>query len=180
MRALAHPARLAILEYLGRSSEGRGNEATATECAQVCGLSPSATSYHLRALARHGLVEEAPSRGDGRERVWRAAGEGVRIDEDATRDPEDLAAAVALLDVWFTREWRLAREWALRADETEPKEWADAAAVTGLTVTMTAEELIQVRDAVRALIEPYAKHIRPDPPAEARRVSTIFVAFPRS
>ncbi|WP_232075867.1 ArsR/SmtB family transcription factor [Phytohabitans suffuscus] len=38
----------------------------------MAGLSPSATSYHLRALARYGLVEQAPSRGDGRERVWRA------------------------------------------------------------------------------------------------------------
>src|SRR5260221_7713240 len=66
MRALAHPARLAIMEYLGG-----GNVATATECAQVCGLSPSATSYHLRELAKAGLIEEAPSRGDGRERVWR-------------------------------------------------------------------------------------------------------------
>src|SRR5262249_56777146 len=67
MRAMAHPARLAIMEFLGD-----GAVATATECAEVCGLSPSATSYHLRALAKVGLVEEAPSRGDGRERVWRA------------------------------------------------------------------------------------------------------------
>ena len=56
------------MEYLSD-----GHVATATECAEVCGLSPSATSYHLRALAKAGLVEEAPSRGDGRERVWRAA-----------------------------------------------------------------------------------------------------------
>jgi DNA-binding IclR family transcriptional regulator len=35
--------------------------ATATECAEVAGLSPSPCSYHLRALARHGFVEETPS-----------------------------------------------------------------------------------------------------------------------
>ena len=34
IRALAHPARLAILEHLGT-----GVTATATECARVCGLS---------------------------------------------------------------------------------------------------------------------------------------------
>jgi DNA-binding transcriptional ArsR family regulator len=66
MRAMAHPARLALLEHLRN-----GGPATATECAGVVGLSPSATSYHLRALARAGLVEAAPGRGDGRERLWR-------------------------------------------------------------------------------------------------------------
>src|SRR3954452_18174881 len=68
LRALAHPARLDILERL--NSDG---PATATECAEVVGLSPSACSYHLRALARWGLVEEADST-DRRERRWRSRG----------------------------------------------------------------------------------------------------------
>src|ERR1700689_73839 len=68
MRALAHQARIAIWEYLGL----RG-PATATECAEVAGLSPSACSYHLRALARYGFVEEdLASAVDGRQRPWRA------------------------------------------------------------------------------------------------------------
>ena len=46
MRALAHPARLAVLDQLAD-----GGTATATECARTAGLSPSAMSYHLRALA---------------------------------------------------------------------------------------------------------------------------------
>jgi DNA-binding transcriptional ArsR family regulator len=176
MRAMAHPARLAILEHLGK-----GAEATATECAEVCGLSPSATSYHLRALAKFGLVEAAPSRGDGRERVWRSTVRaGFRIDETVSRSPEDLAAAVALVDVWFARDLRRALDWALEADRTEPKEWADAAAVVGHRLVMTAEELSRVRDAVLALIEPYAKHQRTDPPEGARDVNSMFVAFPSS
>src|SRR5579875_3782688 len=68
MRALAHPARIAILQHL--AIEG---PATATECAEVAGLSPSACSYHLRALARYGFVEEDPAAAvDGRQRPWRA------------------------------------------------------------------------------------------------------------
>ena len=43
LRALAHPARLAILQHLVLDGP-----ATATECAEVAGLSPSACSYHLR------------------------------------------------------------------------------------------------------------------------------------
>ena len=68
MRALAHPARIAIWLHIGL----RG-PATATECAEVAGLSPSACSYHLRTLARYGFVEEdRASAADGRERPWRA------------------------------------------------------------------------------------------------------------
>ena len=46
MRALAHPARIAIWMHLGLNGP-----ATATECAEIAGLSPSACSYHLRTLA---------------------------------------------------------------------------------------------------------------------------------
>ena len=62
LRALAHPARLAILDHLGAEET-----ATATECGAAVGVSASAASYHLRALARFGLVEEAEG-GRGRER----------------------------------------------------------------------------------------------------------------
>jgi hypothetical protein len=37
------------------------------------GESSGLTSYHLRALASAGLVEELPDRGNGRDRWWRAA-----------------------------------------------------------------------------------------------------------
>jgi DNA-binding transcriptional ArsR family regulator len=68
LRALAHPARLAILQFLGLEGP-----ATATQCAEVAGLSPSACSYHLRALAQYGFVEEdQESAADGRQRPWRA------------------------------------------------------------------------------------------------------------
>src|SRR6266436_393297 len=68
MRALAHQARIAIWMHLGLHGP-----ATATECAEIAGLSPSACSYHLRTLAKYGFVEEDPdSAADGRERPWRA------------------------------------------------------------------------------------------------------------
>src|SRR5215469_6918557 len=68
MRALAHPARIAIWTHIAM----RG-PTTATECAEVAGLSPSACSYHLRTLARYGFVEEdLASAADGRQRPWRA------------------------------------------------------------------------------------------------------------
>jgi len=93
MRAMAHPARLALLEHLRN-----GGPTTATECAGVVGLSPSATSYHLRALARAGLVEAAPGRGDGRERLWRITAGRYAVTGVADLAPEGREALHALLE----------------------------------------------------------------------------------
>ncbi|MDN6331299.1 MAG: helix-turn-helix domain-containing protein [Micrococcaceae bacterium] len=71
IRALAHEARLEVLEELFASQSTR----TATELASRCNLTPSAMSYHLRALEKYGYVERAASEGDGRERRWKAAGD---------------------------------------------------------------------------------------------------------
>ena len=64
LRALAHPVRTAILSRL------HVGPATATECSEAVGESPSACSYHLRKLAELDFVEEADS-SDGRERPWK-------------------------------------------------------------------------------------------------------------
>ena len=52
IRALAHEARLTVLEELFASQATR----TATELATRCELTPSAMSYHLRALEKYGYV----------------------------------------------------------------------------------------------------------------------------
>ena len=171
MRAMAHPARLAIMEYLGD-----GAVATATECAEVCGLSPSATSYHLRALARAGLVEEAPSRGDGRERVWRAAQTGLRIDPRSD-SPEALAAARELMELILARDEEKVARWLSNA-ASEPKEWYDAAAITRHQLVLTAQELTELHQAVMRLLEPYGRLERLDPPEGVRKVAVLFRAIP--
>ncbi|GAA1661690.1 hypothetical protein GCM10009830_03570 [Glycomyces endophyticus] len=71
MKALAHPARMAVFDYLAKRRAAGFDGATATEIAEVAGMTPSAMSYHLRTLAKAGFIEEAPNRGDARERVWR-------------------------------------------------------------------------------------------------------------
>lgn len=95
MRALAHPARMAIMEHLGTLEGG----ATATECAEIAGLSPSATSYHLRELAKFGLVQQAPGRGDARERLWQAVNPSYHVEVGPDADPEARAAEAALVVV---------------------------------------------------------------------------------
>jgi DNA-binding transcriptional ArsR family regulator len=171
MRAMAHPARLAIMDYLAT-----GVVTTATECAEVCGLSPSATSYHLRALAKIGLVEEAPSRGDGRERVWRAAHTSLRVDPEAD-SPETLSAARALMEMVLARDEQKVAQW-MDSAESEPKEWFDAAGMTWHQLVITAAELTEIFRAVEKVLEPYGRSERPDPPAGARKVSVMFRGIP--
>ena len=99
LRALAHPARIAILEYL--VLEG---PATATQCAEIAGLSPTACSYHLRALAKYGFVEEDASAAvDGRHRPWRAKVVAVTFGEKADTPPAVRAAGRAVRDSLLQR-----------------------------------------------------------------------------
>jgi DNA-binding transcriptional ArsR family regulator len=172
LRALAHPARLALLDHL--TSTG---PSTATECARVVALTPSATSYHLRALAKAGMVEEAPGRGDGRERFWRSRFSGYRVEGGTDEDPEVREAAREVLDTFVVREEAQVRKYLATLDD-EPKEWEDAATFNGNVLLLTADELLRLVDAIREIVLPYRKRNRQDPPAGARTVAMLIRAFP--
>lgn len=174
MRALAHPARIAILDRL---FDG-GEPATATELAEVCGLSPSATSYHLRELAKVHLIEQAPSRGDGRERVWRSQLQGLNIEAGPEGGAAERAADRELSMMFLEIEDARARSWLARRDE-EPYEWYVAAAAADLQIQVTAEELRALNDEVFALFQRYARARRADPPEGSRQVNVIYRTFPR-
>ncbi|MGC5031559.1 ArsR/SmtB family transcription factor [Micromonospora sp. DT229] len=173
LRALAHPARLAIMEHLA-TTEGA---VTATECAEVAGLSPSATSYHLRALARFGLVEAAPSRGDARERLWRSTVHSWTIDAGRAADPSTREAEQSLVEAFLARELERSRDWLRRAPD-ESEEWYRNSMLSESLLLLTAEELAEVNRAVTEVLRPYRKRGRTDPPPGARRVAIQYKALP--
>ena len=74
IRAVAHIARQQVIDVL--YTEQRPY--TATQLAELTGLSPSAMSYHLRALEKWGVVERAEESDDARNRPWRAC-EALKI-----------------------------------------------------------------------------------------------------
>ena len=86
MRAMAHPTRLGIIHVL------IDGPATATECSEVVGESPSSCSYHLRTLAELGFVEEVTG-GDGRERRWKLVRRNWSAKAGAEESPEFAAAS---------------------------------------------------------------------------------------
>jgi DNA-binding transcriptional ArsR family regulator len=179
LRALAHTGRYAILERLQTLGP-----ATATECAEVAGLSPSACSYHLRLLARHGFVEEDTSddaRSDGRERVWRAATPGWVSDPAEDADPREMQAIDSTLTrVMMASSDRRVLDFVDRA-AAEP-EWRAAALLSSSTIVATVEELAEVSQALLGVLGPYLRSARNDPadrPAGARDVHVSIRMAPR-
>ena len=173
MRALAHPARLEILEHLSINRDG----ATATECAEVVGLSPSATSYHLRALAKVGMIQEAPSRGDGRERVWQVVHRHYAVGADRNASAEEWAAGEAMVEAFLARQNERARRYMATA-RAEKDEWTEAAAITEQVLQVTAEEVKELIEKLDQLTYPLKRINREDPPEGTRMVSLQLRVFP--
>ena len=80
LRAVAHPTRNRILSELSAAGSLR-----AADIARLLDVPANQASFHLRQLAKYGLVEEAPDEArDKRDRVWRLTDEdGIRF---RTRD----------------------------------------------------------------------------------------------
>jgi DNA-binding transcriptional ArsR family regulator len=172
LRALAHPIRLELISLL-RS----GGPLTATQAGERIGESPSSCSFHLRQLAKYGLVEEAGG-GQGRERPWRAT--AISTEWAARGSDEEADAATAMLSrVVIERYFESALEWLDRRG-TEDAKWVDAATMSDALVYMTAAELRKLDQQIRALLEPYLKRLeaREPPKRGARPVNVIALAFP--
>ncbi|MFJ2031377.1 ArsR/SmtB family transcription factor [Streptosporangium sp. NPDC087985] len=175
MRALAHPARLAILNRL--QSEG---PATATDVAEVVGVTPSAASYHLRMLAKYGFTEDAPPRGDGRERLWRATPGGVTISPNPDDRPEVRTAKDLLIKAVRDQ----AAEEVTRALDNfdrEPPEWREASVLNRAVLLVDAEEMKRLGEQIDELLAPYriASRDRAQAPAGARIAEAQVSLFPR-
>lgn len=169
IRALAHPARLAIIDALAT-----GEELTATQCAELTGLSPSATAYHLKLLERYGLAETATLRPDRRERPWRATGRQIQADLDVSA-PAGASAAAAVVAAHIDTTRAIAVEFTA-AGHAEPEEWRDAAVLTNADLWLTVEEFQRVGEELGAVIAPYRRRIRP---ADTRQVRVMNVVVPR-
>jgi DNA-binding transcriptional ArsR family regulator len=172
LRALSHPVRLALIETLG--IEG---PLTATEAGEKIGESSTTCSFHLRQLAKYGLVEEAGG-GRGRERPWRATAVSTEWPARGAGAEAEEAGAM-LTQVVVERYFEQAMEWLGRRRE-EPDDWSEAAAISDHIVYLTAAELADVHARMRALLDPLLERTA-DPskrPAGSRPVDYIQLAFP--
>jgi len=155
LRAYAHPIRLSLIGLLRREGPK-----TATEAAAAIGESVASCSFHLRQLARYGLVEEVGG-GHGRAKPWRATARTTSWRSDSD-DPE-LAAAASLvertvLDSYYAE----AAAWLQRRGQ-EPPEWRRAGAASDYLVHLTAEEAEHLLQQYEALLAPYqSRDVHPE------------------
>ncbi|MFC8125832.1 winged helix-turn-helix domain-containing protein [Streptomyces sp. NPDC057302] len=171
LRAYAHPTRMALVGLLRRTGPF-----TATRAAELTGESVASCSYHLRMLAKYGLVEEAQG-GRGREKPWRATAQftdwpGYSEDPSVAEASDALEAAVA--ERYFERVMRAKEQRHLL-----PRAWREAEQFGDTFLYLTPEELTAVGERMSDLLRPYeGRGVDPSRrPEGARRVSVLRIAF---
>lgn len=170
LRALAHPARVTIVDELYQ-----GVERTASELADLTGLSASATSYHLRALERWGVIERASGRSDARERPWRAPARSlVLVPESATT-----AAAIDVVAGAYLEQLRDAvRRWSL-AELDESEGWRKAGTTRRSFLWLTEEEAVGLATELNDLLNRYtSERNAAHHPEGTRRVLSVLALVP--
>ncbi|TDC29645.1 winged helix-turn-helix domain-containing protein [Micromonospora sp. KC213] len=174
LRGVAHPLRLRLLGSLRHEGPQ-----TATQLAARLGESSAATSYHLRTLAAHGFITDAPELGHGRERFWRAVHRSTWFDAPDRDTPERELGEAYLRTVARIYAENVERSITELADW--PQEWERAASMSDLTVNLTAAEARQLADDMMALLVRYRDRAaqRAGDGSERVAVTTQFQIFPR-
>jgi DNA-binding transcriptional ArsR family regulator len=172
LRALAHPLRIELVGLLRVQGP-----MTATRAAQLLGESSGSTSFHLRQLAKYGLVEDAGG-GHGRERPWRATAMFTGW-PDVADSPELAAAGGLLRSVIAERYFEWVMGW-LELRDSEPAEWQRAAQFGDTVLYLTAEELESLDHELEAMMDRFLDRLtKPElRPPGARRVAYLHLAFP--
>lgn len=172
MRALAHPTRIALLDYLYWHGQS-----TATQCAEAIGDSTGSCSYHLRCLAKWGFIEEMP--GKGRERPWRRTTDRVRWSTTRGQSPDYQAASALLRQHYLERDERLFAAY-LANEDTMDIDWREAVDFSNSALYISATELLDLCSRYHALIEQYSNRPPDQRPHNARRVNVLFRTIPHT
>lgn len=157
LKAFGHPLRLKLYGALKVA-----RTATASQLAEQVDEAVSLVSYHLRKLAEHGLIEEAPQaqRGDGRERWWQPAQETLSFRyEDFDDAPEEVAAMTAVTRTLHEQHGSLFRAWVDQRAAWSP-EWRSAADNSDFLARLTPGELASLNEELHALIRSYEKRAK--------------------
>ncbi|MGC4986597.1 helix-turn-helix domain-containing protein [Streptomyces sp. DT193] len=174
LRGLAHPLRMRLLDALRF-----GGPATASQLAEKLSESSGATSYHLRQLAAHHFIEDAPERGKGRERWWKAVHQGLAFDEALLTDgsPDIRGAADLYLHEVATTQTRDLSTW-LGNRQTWPDEWNRTWDMSSATLRLTPELTRELVEQMHALIDTYRDRAAAAGDTETAQVRVHTHAFP--
>lgn len=170
IKALAHPARLAVIDELFA-----GRKLTATECGEIAGLSASAMSYHLRALEKWGIVRRSQASGDGRERPWEAAGDRLTVD---SAEPRASAAGEAILIARQLDRQRADTLGWISGQGQEAASWYDSTVIGSGVFWLSHDEAKQVSDHLSEIVARIPRRSAAEAPAGAHRVRVSHSVVP--
>ncbi|MEV3992861.1 helix-turn-helix domain-containing protein [Streptomyces sp. NPDC049837] len=172
LRGLAHPLRIRLLAALRHHGP-----ATASQLAERLGESSGATSYHLRQLASHGFVEDAPERGKGRERWWQAVHQGTSWDASIfdEQDPETRGAVNVFMHEIATIHGQELSTW-IGTMRDWPAEWVRNADLSDFTLRLGPLQVRELSEQLHALINSYRDA---EPAQDATKVRLHLHAFPQ-
>ncbi|MEV4566693.1 winged helix-turn-helix domain-containing protein [Nonomuraea sp. NPDC049419] len=148
LKSFAHPLRLRIYELLDEHGPS-----TATRLAGLLGQNTGATSYHLRELARHGMIEVVAGMGRGKEKYWRITPGGFSYG-DQPADPDAASALEFLLDDLIRQRSAELARWREVAEHA-PAEWYQVSGFGRRSLRLTPEETGRMRDEVLEVLERY-------------------------
>lgn len=174
LRALSHPLRVRIFDILAQEGPQ-----TASTLAEILGESSGATSYHLRALARHDLIREVDGERGGRERWWERPVGGIVYDSRAVQGSPagEAALQIAVAETMRRRHEELMEFFSGRIDK-EPAEWVDASSSMTSGISMTAAQTIDLIKTIELVIDEAADTYRGQKGEGVRRVSVRADVFP--
>ncbi|WP_043454739.1 ArsR/SmtB family transcription factor [Streptomyces fulvoviolaceus] len=175
LRGLAHPLRMELLNALRRHGP-----ATASMLAERLGESSGATSYHLRQLATHGFVEDAPDHGKGRERWWKPAEQGISMTDDLLQnpDPEVRGAADTFLHELATNHGRELSAWVATRDDWLPNWSNHAMDLSDFTLRLTPDRSRELIGKMHELLKSYDAFEADEDDPEAEQVRLHTHVFP--
>jgi DNA-binding transcriptional ArsR family regulator len=142
LKLLAHEARQRVISEIYD-----GRELTATEAAELCGLTPSAMSYHLRMLVRAGVLIPAEDGADGRERRYRPAARELHVIGSRGGSRVEMQATPA---IWIASLRRAAPRWLATDDR---RQGGMSNLVLRLTEEQNADLLRQLQELFQAFGE---------------------------
>lgn len=149
LRSLTNPVRLVAVNELYTTQA----ETTATDLADLCGVSPSSMSYHLRALESFGIVRRAPQARDGRQRPWLAAARSYLLN---ARDDLGEADRERLIDTYLDpMRARMQNLFARRARVPEEEQDTLFTILATGELMLTEDETRELRAAFEALVRRY-------------------------
>lgn len=174
MRALAHPARMALCELLMIHGT-----LTATQAAEHLGDSPSNCSFHLRHLAKYGFVEEADgAAATGRARPWRLTDVGFSTGNPG-EDTDLRDAAGSLAGMVLERVLQRHRRWA-NAPDAQTTEWSEILGASQTVWWVTRQEAQALRAEIRDVVDRHLDRLE-DPrlrPPDARPIEFLALLHP--